>query len=78
MKPTLLAGMFGLVIAGAAPAALMAQAKQPLQQPNSEAAAMVPAGELALGSVGGPQGVMAAGEEQPAGAYKVGLSPGVA
>ena len=44
MKRTLLAGMFGLVIAGAAPAALMAQATQPLQQPNSEAAAAVPAG----------------------------------
>ena len=48
MKPTLLAGAFGFLILGAAPAAVMAQATQPLQQPNSEAAATVPAGELAL------------------------------
>ena len=51
MKPTLLAGAFGFLIVGAASAALMAQAKQPLQQPNSEAAATVPAGELALGTM---------------------------
>jgi hypothetical protein len=55
MKPTFLAGVIGFVIAGAAPAAVMAQATQPLQQPNSEAAAMVPAGELALGSVRVPR-----------------------
>ena len=74
MKPTLLAGMFGLVIAGAAPAALMAQAKQPLQQPNSEAAAAVPAGDLALGSVRVPKGLKADGKELPAGTYKVRLT----
>jgi len=74
MKPTLLAGMFGLVIAGAAPAALMAQAKQPLQQPNSEAAATVPAGELALGSVRVPKGLKADGKELPAGTYQVRLT----
>ena len=75
MKPTFLAGVIGFVIAGAAPAAVMAQATQPLQQPNSEAAAMVPAGELALGSVRVPKGVKADGKELPAGTYKVRLTP---
>jgi hypothetical protein len=74
MKPTLLAGIFGFLIAGAAPAALLAQAKQPLQQPNSEAAAMVPAGELALGSVRVPKGLKADGKELPAGTYRVRLT----
>ena len=75
MKPTLLAGIFGFLIAGAASAALMAQATQPLQQPNSEAAATVPAGELALGSVRVPKGLKADGKELPAGTYRVRLTP---
>ena len=75
MKPTLLAGVLGFLVVGAAPAALMAQATQPLQQPNSEAAAQVPAGELALGSVRVPKGVKADGKELPAGTYKVRLTP---
>jgi hypothetical protein len=75
MKPTVLAGMFGFLVVGAAPAALMAQATQPLQQPNSEAAAMVPAGELALGTVRVPKGLKADGKELPAGTYRVRLTP---
>ena len=75
MKPTLLAGVIGFLVVGTAPAALMAQATQPLQQPNSEAAAMVPAGELALGSVRVPKGLKADGKELAAGTYKVRLTP---
>jgi hypothetical protein len=75
MKPTLLAGALGFLIVGAASAALMAQAKQPLQQPNSEAAATVPAGELALGTVRVPKGLKADGKELPAGTYSVRLTP---
>jgi hypothetical protein len=52
----------------------MAQAKQPLQQPNSEAAATVPAGELALGTVRVPNGVKADGKPLAAGTYKVRLT----
>ena len=74
MKPTLLAGVLGFLVVGAVPAALMAQAKQPLQQPNSEAAAAVPAGELALGSVRVPKGLKADGKELPAGTYRVRLT----
>ena len=74
MKPTLLAGAFGFLILGAAQVAVMAQAKQPLSQPNSEAAAMVPAGELALGSVRVPKGLKADGKELPAGTYRVKLT----
>ena len=75
MKPTLLAGAFGILVGGIAPAALMAQHKAPLQQPTSEAAAMVPAGELALGSVRVPKGLKADGKELPAGTYRVRLTP---
>jgi hypothetical protein len=75
MKPTLLAGVIGILVVGTGPAALMAQHKAPLQQPNSEAAAMVPAGELALGSVRVPKGVKADGKELPAGTYRVRLTP---
>ncbi|MEO5820615.1 MAG: hypothetical protein ABIT71_08920 [Vicinamibacteraceae bacterium] len=75
MKPTLLAGALAILVAGAAPAALLAQAKAPLQQPNSEAAAMVPAGELALGTVRVPKGLKADGKELPAGTYRVRLTP---
>ena len=74
MKPTLLAGAFGLLVVGAVPTALVAQHKQPLQQPNSEAAAMVPAGELALGSVRVPKGVKADGKPLAAGTYRVRLT----
>lgn len=74
MKPTLLAGMLGILVVGIGPAALMAQHKAPLQQPNSEAAAMVPAGELALGSVRVPRGLKADGKELPAGTYRVRLT----
>ena len=75
MKPTLLAGALGILVVGIGPAALMAQHKAPLQQPNSEAAAMVPAGELALGSVRVPKGLKADGKELPAGTYRVRLTP---
>ena len=75
MKPTILAGVFGFLVVGAVPAALQAQATQPLQQPNSEAAAMVPAGELALGTVRVPKGLKADGKELPAGTYRVRLTP---
>ena len=75
MKPTLLAGVIGILVVGTGPAALMAQHKAPLQQPNSEAAAMVPAGELALGSVRVPKGLKADGKELPAGTYRVRLTP---
>jgi hypothetical protein len=74
MKPTLLAGALGILVVGTAPAAVYAQAKQPLQQPNTEAAAMVPAGELALGTVRVPRGVKADGKELPAGSYRVRLT----
>jgi hypothetical protein len=74
MKPTLLAGALGLLVVGAVPTALVAQHKQPLQQPNSEAAAMVPAGELALGSVRVPKGVKADGKPLAAGTYRVRLT----
>ncbi len=75
MKPTLLAGAFAFLVVGATPVALMAQATQPLQQPNSEAAAMVPPGELALGSVRVPKGLKADGKVLPAGTYRVRLTP---
>ena len=75
MKPTLVAGVLGILVVGIGPAALMAQHKAPLQQPNSEAAAMVPAGELALGTVRVPKGLKADGKELPAGTYRVRLTP---
>ncbi len=75
MKPTLVAGVLGILVVGIGPAALVAQHKAPLQQPNSEAAAMVPAGELALGTVRVPNGVKADGKELPAGSYRVRLTP---
>jgi len=62
MKPTLLTGALGLLLVGMAPVASLAQAKAPLTQPNSEAAANVPAGELALGTVKVPKGVKADGK----------------
>ena len=74
MKPTLLAGALGILVVGTAPAALYGQAKQPLQQPNTEAAAAVPAGELALGTVRVPRGVKADGKDLPAGSYRVRLT----
>jgi hypothetical protein len=74
MKPTLLAGALGLLVVSAVPTALVAQHKQPLQQPNSEAAAMVPAGELALGTVRVPKGVKADGKPLAAGTYRVRLT----
>ena len=75
MKPTLLAGALGFLVVGLAPAALTAQATQPLQQPNSEAAANVPAGELPLGTVRVPKGLKADGKPLPAGTYRVRLTP---
>ena len=74
MKPTLLAGALGILMVGMAPAASFAQAKEPLTQPNSEAAANVPAGELALGSIKVPKGVKADGKELAAGTYSVRLT----
>src|SRR5688500_16560496 len=74
MKPTLLAGALGILVVGTAPAARDAQAKHPLRQPNTEAAAMVPAGELARGTVRVPRGVKADGKELPAGSYRVRLT----
>ena len=73
MKPTLLAGAIGILLVGSA-SATFAQHKAPLTQPNSEAAAMVPDGELALGTVKVPKGVKADGKELPAGLYKVRLT----
>ena len=74
MKPTLLAGALGIVVVGTAPAALFGQAKQPLQQPTSEAAAEAPGGELNLGTVRVPKGVKADGKPLPAGTYRVRLT----
>ncbi len=74
MKPTLVAGVLGILVVGIGPAALVAQHKAPLQQPNSEAAATVPAGELALGTVRVPRGLKADGKELPAGTYRVRLT----
>ena len=74
MKPTLFAGALGILFLGSAPDAAYAQAKEPLMQPNSEAAAAVPAGELALGTVRVPKGVKADGKELPAGTYRVRLT----
>jgi hypothetical protein len=73
MKSTLLAGALGILVIGSAPA-IHGQHKQPLQQPNSEAAAVVPAGELALGTVRVPNGVKADGKALPGGTYKVRLT----
>ena len=73
MKPTLLASALGILV-GLAPSASYAQAKEPLTQPNSEAAANVPAGELALGTVKVPKGVKADGKELAAGTYTVRLT----
>jgi len=74
MKPTLLTGALGLLLVGMVPVASLAQAKAPLTQPNSEAAANVPAGELALGTVKVPKGVKADGKPLAAGTYKVRLT----
>ena len=73
MKPTLLAGTIGILLVGSAPVSF-AQHKAPLTQPNSEAAAMVPAGELPLGTVRVPKGVKADGKELAPGTYKVRLT----
>jgi hypothetical protein len=74
MKSTLLVGSLGLLLVGSVPAASFAQAKAPLTQPNSEAAAIVPAGELALGTVKVPKGLKADGKPLAAGTYKVRLT----
>jgi len=60
--------------AAAQGAAAQGGAKEPLTQPNSEAAANVPAGELALGTVKVPKGVKADGKELAAGTYTVRLT----
>ena len=73
MKPTLLAGAIGVLLLGMAPATF-AQHKAPLTQPNAEAAANVPDGELALGTVKLPTGVKADGKPLAAGTYKVRLT----
>jgi hypothetical protein len=73
MRPTILASAFGILVVGA-PAVVVAQHTAPLQQPNSEAAAQVPAGELALGTVKVPKGVKADGKPLAAGMYHVRLT----
>jgi hypothetical protein len=88
MKRSLLIGaLAGLLVFGAAAESLTAQAKmkpadmsgaKPVmgqQAQGPEAAPAVPTGELALGAVRLPQGLMADGKSLPAGTYQVKLTP---
>src|SRR5687767_4409798 len=68
-KQCILAGVLASLLIGAP--ALVAQHKAPNQQPNTAAPPSAPQGEVVLGSVRIPRGVMADGKPLPAGSYQV-------
>jgi hypothetical protein len=66
--------LVALLAATLASGEAIAQHKAPNQQPGTAAAPTAPAGEVALGTVRLPRGVMADGKPLPAGTYQVRLT----
>lgn len=64
----------GVLVAALAASDAFAQHTTPNQQPNTAEAAKTPTGEVALGTVRLPRGVMADGKPLAAGAYQVRLT----
>ena len=66
--------LVGLLAGSLCATEVLAQHQAPNQQPNTAAAPMAPAGDVALGSVRLPRAVTADGKPLPAGSYQVRLT----